>query len=130
MNTEDKSEIKKSEIKKIITNQKKNTRDNSKLKKTKIERVPEKTTNPEKTDKNISIKKTHDNITGSEITRPPVIGLPLPFIISLYNVILLTNRRGHWEPNELIPVGNMIGQLENIIKTYSEPSATEPPITS
>ena len=113
MNTnEDRTEAQKSEIKKIVTNQKVstgNSNSRSKVKKQKeskkIVKSPEKSTEDSKP--------------------PPIVGIPLSFIIAMYNTLLIANKRAHWEPNELIPVGNMIGQLDNIIKSYSEPRTTE-----
>ena len=113
MNTnEDRTEAQKSEIKKIVTNQKVstgNSNSRSKVKKQKeskkIVKSPEKSTEDSKP--------------------PPIVGIPLSFIIAMYNTLLIANKRAHWEPNELIPVGNMLGQLDNINKSYSEPRTTE-----
>ena len=56
--------------------------------------------------------------------------MPLPFVINIYNTLLTANRRSHWEPSELIPVGRTIGELERVIKMYSPPSTAEPPTSS
>lgn len=103
----------KNEIKKIITNQKNNSQ--RKKNKNKPKEIIEKTTT-----------KVADNQTD----KPPIIGMPLPFVINIYNTLLTANRRSHWEPSELIPVGRTIGELERVIKLYSPPSTSEPPTSS
>lgn len=105
----------KNEIKKIITNQK-----NSKVKKNK------KTSTKVIENQKVAVNQKLEDHTD----KPPVIGMPLPFIINIYNTLLTANRRAHWEPSELMPVGRTIGELERVIKMYSPPSTSKPPTPS
>ena len=52
------------------------------------------------------------------------VNLPLPFIQHINNILLIANQRAHWQPNELIPVGTVLKELNNIISYYNSDSST------
>ena len=50
----------------------------------------------------------------------PKIEVSLELLINLRNLIEITNERITWKTNELLPVGIMIQQLDEIIKNTKE----------
>ena len=65
--------------------------------------------------------------------------IPLGFLKHINNVVLIANQRAHWQPNELIPVGTVLRELDGLIKYYnslevtngkSSTGATESPTSS
>ena len=84
----DEKEAAEEEIKKIVTNQSQNK-------------------------KKRKSSTTQKNIKQQQ--QPVNINVPLPFIEHLYNVLLTANSRSRWEPHELVPVGQSIQQLRNIL---------------
>ena len=47
-----------------------------------------------------------------------LVPLRLGFIKHLYNTMIIANQRSHWAPDELIPVGTMIKELNTLLVYY------------
>ena len=59
--------------------------------------------------------KNNDNIN---------VQIPLGFLKHINNVVLIANQRAHWQPNELIPVGTILRELDGLIKYYNSLEVT------
>ena len=70
---------------------------------------------PEKKDVQKEMKN-NDNIN---------VPIPLGFLKHINNVVLIANQRAHWQPNELIPVGTVLREMEGLIKYYSSLEVTD-----
>ena len=70
---------------------------------------------PEKKDVQKEMK-SNDNIN---------VPIPLGFLKHINNVVLIANQRAHWQPNELIPVGTVLREIEGLIKYYSSLEVTD-----
>lgn len=60
--------------------------------------------------------KNNDNIN---------VAIPLGFLKHVNNVVLIANQRAHWQPNELIPVGTVLRELDSLIRYYSTLEVTD-----
>lgn len=45
--------------------------------------------------------------------------IPLGFLKHINNVLLIANQRAHWQPNELIPVGTVLREMDSLVRHYS-----------
>ena len=63
-----------------------------------------------KNNDNINIVRNNDTIN---------VPIPLGFLKHINNIILIANQRAHWQPNELIPVGTVLRELDNIVNHYN-----------
>ena len=59
--------------------------------------------------------KNNDNIN---------VPIPLGFLKHINNIVLIANQRAHWQPNELIPVGTVLRELDGLIKYYNSLEVT------
>jgi hypothetical protein len=50
--------------------------------------------------------------------------IPLGFLKHINNIVLIANQRAHWQPNELIPVGTVLRELDGLIKYYNSLEVT------
>tara|TARA_Y100001970_G_C13686652_1_gene580324 strand:- start:171 stop:467 length:297 start_codon:yes stop_codon:yes gene_type:complete len=48
------------------------------------------------------------------------VAIPLAFVKNINNILLIANQRTHWNPNELIPVGTILRELDGIINYYDK----------
>jgi len=60
---------------------------------------------------------------------PTMVSINLGFLEAVHNILLAANKRCHWEPNELVPVGRMISELSNIVTYYSQPRNQQEQLT-
>ena len=60
---------------------------------------------------------------------PTMVSINLGFLEAVHNILLAANKRCHWEPNELVPVGRMISELNNIVTYYSQPRNQQEQLT-
>lgn len=63
-----------------------------------------------KNNDNTNIARNNDTIN---------VPIPLGFLKHINNIILIANQRAHWQPNELIPVGTVLREIDNIINYYN-----------
>ncbi|MBI51604.1 MAG: hypothetical protein CL779_00095 [Chloroflexi bacterium] len=49
-----------------------------------------------------------------------MVKVPLSLLKNTYQTILVANQRAHWHPEELIPVGVTIQDLNNYIQSYDK----------
>ena len=59
--------------------------------------------------------KNNDNVN---------VPIPLGFLKHINNIVLIANQRAHWQPNELIPVGTVLRELDGLIKYYNSLEVT------
>tara|TARA_B100001094_G_scaffold308685_1_gene341585 strand:+ start:1097 stop:1420 length:324 start_codon:yes stop_codon:yes gene_type:complete len=65
-------------------------------------------------------KETQENVSDNtqQQQQQPIVHLPLDFVKHINNVLLTANQRAHWNPEELIPVGTVLRELNALIIHY------------
>ena len=90
---------KKEALKKAIEGQKNNKKDN---------------------DKKDNDKKENDKNDDEKINYDVNVPINFEFLCNIYNLLLTSNSRISWEPDELIPIGVTLRDLKNTIAFYQK----------
>ena len=79
-----------------------------------------KTTKSKKAVTNSEKKDVKENRNNDNINVP----IPFGFLKHINNIVLIANQRAHWQPNELIPVGTVLRELDGLIRYYNSLEVT------
>ena len=77
----------------------------------------------------LSQQQRQNNTEEGKGPSPTMVSINLGFLEAVHNILLAANKRCHWEPNELVPVGRMISELSNIVTYYSQPRNQQEQLT-